>query len=102
MNNTKDLLALKSTRPDAYETLRVISGSMKYFSPKYNSERRIAMMHTYGVLKIALLQQGLHRGNFLNANYLNLYNRKQDSLAWKCLTRRQIRKWEAKKAAKVA
>lgn len=102
MNNTKDLISLKSSRPDAYSALATLASGVKYFSVKFNAERRLALVHTYAMLKITLLKQNTFKHNFLNKNYLNLHDRTEGSLAWKCLTSRQLRKFEAKKAAKVA
>lgn len=102
MNSTKDLLSLKATRPDAYTALQTLASSIKYFSLNFNNERRIAILHAYSVLKITLLKQNCHKYNFLNRSYLDLHNRSEGSLSWKCLSLRQLRKFEAKKAAKVA
>jgi hypothetical protein len=100
MNNTKDLLTIKSSRPDAYKTLATLAGSMKYLSVKYNTERRLTMIHTYGIMKIALLKQSMHKGNFLNNNYLDIMHplRTKECLH-KYLTQRDLRRW--KKANKV-
>ena len=98
MNNTQFLINLKSSRPDAYTTLRTLASSFQCYSV-WNTERRASILHTYAMMKISLLTQSTYKYNFLNRNYINLHNRTVNGLAFKCLTKRQLRKWEKKQVA---
>ena len=98
MNNIKKLLALKASRPDAYKALHTIAFSHSFWSEKGTYQAKVKdLCLMYKLLKMNVL--GQDAPYFMKAFLIGCHDRSKNSLAFKQLDKRQIRKWESKQVA---
>jgi hypothetical protein len=96
--STQDLRNLKSTDRSAYKALACMAKSFSFWGGEYkNEECRRMTFHSYNMLKMSML--GIMRPYFDRTFLIGCSDMSKDGLAFKCLTRRQLRKWEKKQVA---
>jgi hypothetical protein len=95
--STQDLINLKSTDRSAYRALSCMARSFTFWGEYNNKERRSIAFHSYNMLKMSML--GIMRPYFDKPFLIGCSDMSKKGLAFKCLTRRELRKWEKKQVA---